>query len=162
MLTFAFSNPPAYDLLDDVSVCIAFPGAPLPRARRPATPASRALTACANSLVAGQTAGAHFVYTGTCDASGDTTIPCCYADYNKVNGVSVQDIFDFLNDWFAGSHFAFASAATAAQDPYPCRTSSTSSPPGSAAAAKPSTPVNPKRTRFPTSPRTCGGFSFAA
>jgi hypothetical protein len=26
----------------------------------------------------------------------------CHADYNSVGGVSVQDIFDFLNDWFAG------------------------------------------------------------
>ena len=30
----------------------------------------------------------------------------CYADYNKVGGISVQDIFDFLADWFAGSAFA--------------------------------------------------------
>jgi hypothetical protein len=28
--------------------------------------------------------------------------PCCHADYNKINGVTTQDIFDFLNDWFGG------------------------------------------------------------
>jgi hypothetical protein len=26
----------------------------------------------------------------------------CHADYNGTGGVAVQDIFDFLNDWFAG------------------------------------------------------------
>ncbi len=34
------------------------------------------------------------------------TTPCCYADFNKVNGANVQDIFDFLSAWFAGSPFA--------------------------------------------------------
>ena len=43
-----------------------------------------------------------------CNGSGSTTSPCCYADYNKVGGVSVQDIFDFLTDWFAGSPYAAA------------------------------------------------------
>ncbi|HVU63126.1 MAG TPA: hypothetical protein VHC70_04070, partial [Phycisphaerales bacterium] len=32
--------------------------------------------------------------------------PCCYPDYNKLNGITVGDIFDFLNDWFAGQKFA--------------------------------------------------------
>jgi hypothetical protein len=47
-----------------------------------------------------------FVAVEGCNASGDSRTPCCHADYNKINGVSVQDIFDFLNDWFAGSYFA--------------------------------------------------------
>jgi len=38
--------------------------------------------------------------------SGSNTTPCCLADYNKTGGITVQDIFDFLNDWFAGSVFA--------------------------------------------------------
>jgi hypothetical protein len=53
------------------------------------------------------TAGARFVYTnGGCNPSGNTTTPCCYADYNKSGQITVADIFDFLNSWFAGSPFA--------------------------------------------------------
>jgi hypothetical protein len=64
-------------------------------------------SACSGSLAAGSAAGAFFATSGaTCNASGTTSIPCCYADYNKVGGVSVQDIFDFLNDWFAGRPYA--------------------------------------------------------
>ncbi len=62
--------------------------------------------ACTGSLVAGQTAGASFPAGAACNAGGSNTTPCCYADYNKVNGVGVQDIFDFLADWFAGSNYA--------------------------------------------------------
>jgi hypothetical protein len=29
-------------------------------------------------------------------------VPCCPANYNQINGLEVQDIFDFLNAWFAG------------------------------------------------------------
>ena len=39
-------------------------------------------------------------------ASGVSTTPCCYADYNKVGGVNVSDIFAFLTDWFAMSPYA--------------------------------------------------------
>jgi hypothetical protein len=35
-----------------------------------------------------------------------TTSPCCYANYNHNAGLEVQDIFDFLNDWFAGRPIA--------------------------------------------------------
>jgi hypothetical protein len=59
-------------------------------------------TAC---TVASGAAGAHFVAGNACN-SGSTTTPCCYADFNKVGGISVNDIFDFLNDWFAGSPYA--------------------------------------------------------
>jgi hypothetical protein len=31
-----------------------------------------------------------------------SAVPGCQADFNGVNGLSVQDIFDFLNGWFAG------------------------------------------------------------
>ncbi|MFN7020141.1 MAG: hypothetical protein ACK4WH_02280 [Phycisphaerales bacterium] len=31
----------------------------------------------------------------------NTTVPCCRADYNKVAGITVQDIFDFLTAYFA-------------------------------------------------------------
>lgn len=39
---------------------------------------------------------------------GDTTsgnLPCCQADFNKVGGITVQDIFDYLAAWFGGSPF---------------------------------------------------------
>src|SRR5262249_7661116 len=52
-------------------------------------------------------AGAMFVgSTSTCNAPGNTTNPCCYADFNKTGGLGVQDIFDFLNAWFGGSPYA--------------------------------------------------------
>jgi hypothetical protein len=35
-----------------------------------------------------------------------TTSPCCFANYNHNAGLEVQDIFDFLNDWFAGRPIA--------------------------------------------------------
>lgn len=38
-----------------------------------------------------------------CNAPANTTTPCCKADFNGASGVSVQDIFDFLAGWFAGS-----------------------------------------------------------
>ncbi len=37
---------------------------------------------------------------------GNTTSPCCYANFNHNASVEVQDIFDFLNDWFAGKKSA--------------------------------------------------------
>jgi hypothetical protein len=51
-------------------------------------------------------AGATFVASGACNSPGNSTIPCCYADYNKQSGITVADIFDYLNDWFAGSPYA--------------------------------------------------------
>ena len=62
--------------------------------------------ACSASLHAGQTAGASFSAAASCNSGALSNSPCCYANYNKVGGVSVQDIFDFLSDWFAGSSFA--------------------------------------------------------
>jgi hypothetical protein len=35
-----------------------------------------------------------------------TTSPCCFSNYNHNSGLEVQDIFDFLNDWFAGKAIA--------------------------------------------------------
>jgi hypothetical protein len=37
-----------------------------------------------------------------CGAVGNPTT-CCKANFNQTGGVSVQDIFDFLNAWFAGA-----------------------------------------------------------
>jgi hypothetical protein len=51
--------------------------------------------------------GALYVTTsGVCNTAGSTTTPCCYADFNKNGSLQVQDIFDFLNAWFAGSLYA--------------------------------------------------------
>jgi hypothetical protein len=63
--------------------------------------------ACTGSLVPGQAAGAAFATAApTCNTGAISSTPCCYANYNKVNGITVQDIFDFLGDWFAGSVYA--------------------------------------------------------
>jgi hypothetical protein len=61
-------------------------------------------TTSAGCTVASGLAGAHFVGAGSCGPS--PTSPCCHADYNKINGISVQDIFDFLSDWFASNPYA--------------------------------------------------------
>jgi hypothetical protein len=55
-------------------------------------------TPIANSL-----GGAKYINGATgCNAAGQYRTPCCYAEYNKDGILSVQDIFDYLNDWFAG------------------------------------------------------------
>jgi hypothetical protein len=62
--------------------------------------------------------GALFVPAGACNSGGSATTPCCYADYNKAGGITVQDIFDFLNSWFAGDPSAiFGGDGTAASGP---------------------------------------------
>ncbi len=59
----------------------------------------------ANCTTTGTLAGAFF-QTASSTCTGTTIAGCCHADYNKVNGIEVQDIFDFINDWLAGSIFA--------------------------------------------------------
>jgi hypothetical protein len=62
---------------------------------------------CAATVSGVALAGATFVNGSTnCNSGPVTHTPCCFADYNKVSGISVQDIFDFLNDWLAGKKFA--------------------------------------------------------
>jgi hypothetical protein len=58
---------------------------------------------CAGNTLAGAVFAAG---ASTCNATGNATTPCCYSDYNKIGGITVGDIFDFLNDWFSGSKFA--------------------------------------------------------
>lgn len=60
-------------------------------------------TVASGDCTASGTAGAVFVAGGSACNSGSTATPCCYADYNKVGGISVQDVFDFLGDYFSGS-----------------------------------------------------------
>jgi hypothetical protein len=69
---------------------------------------NQGITVAANCTVsAGSAAGAQFALTLTgCNPAGNTTSPCCYADYDKMNGIQVADIFAMLNDWFAGKKYA--------------------------------------------------------
>ncbi|MCC6320976.1 MAG: hypothetical protein IT438_06000 [Phycisphaerales bacterium] len=48
--------------------------------------------------------GANHAYIGNntaCNPAGNSTSPCCKADYNQVGGISVQDIFDYLAGYFS-------------------------------------------------------------
>jgi hypothetical protein len=47
-----------------------------------------------------------FVASASCNVLGNNVSPCCYANYNHNATLEVQDIFDFLNDWFAGKKIA--------------------------------------------------------
>jgi hypothetical protein len=38
----------------------------------------------------------------TCNLTGNTRTPCCFADFNNDGSLSVQDIFDFLAMYFSG------------------------------------------------------------
>jgi hypothetical protein len=60
----------------------------------------------ATCLGNGLAGAVHTASGSTCNSGGSTTTPCCFADYNKTGGVTVGDIFDFLNDWFAASPYA--------------------------------------------------------
>jgi hypothetical protein len=74
--------------------------------------ASVAQASCTGS----NTAGAFYATSsGSCNAGGSSTTPCCYADFNKASGITVQDIFDFLNAWFAGSLFAVTGGRAASE-----------------------------------------------
>lgn len=45
--------------------------------------------------------GTSFVGSSTvCNPAGNTTQPCCVADFNRAGGVTVQDVFDFLFAYF--------------------------------------------------------------
>ncbi len=62
----------------------------------------------------GDCTGANTAYSGdgtVCNAPGNSTSPCCKADYNHVGGVTVQDIFDFLAGYFTASPEADVNAA---------------------------------------------------
>ncbi len=59
---------------------------------------------CAASLSG--TAGSSFPAGAACNGAPVSNTPCCYGDYNKVNGITVNDIFNFLSDWFAGVPYA--------------------------------------------------------
>ncbi len=43
--------------------------------------------------------------SAACNSAGVSNTPCCYADFNKAAGISVQDIFDYLGAWFTSSPY---------------------------------------------------------
>jgi hypothetical protein len=58
---------------------------------------------CAISTSAGCTGPGTFFSAATtpmCNTGANTSTPCCYADFNKVNGVNVDDAFEYLDAWF--------------------------------------------------------------
>lgn len=58
---------------------------------------------CAEAVQASSCTGANTAFVpGSAVCSGSATTPCCKADFNKVGGITVQDIFDFLTAWFNG------------------------------------------------------------
>jgi hypothetical protein len=58
----------------------------------------------ANCTATAPTGAAYITSSGSsCNSGGSTVSPCCYPDYNKSGAITVGDIFDFLNAWFAGS-----------------------------------------------------------
>jgi hypothetical protein len=95
-LSFTFYNPPSWDDLDDVTVCV--------------TAATGGTGACCSGATCSATtqancsgANTRFAGAGTaCNPLGTHT-PCCYGDFNQNGTRSVQDLFDFLAAWFAHS-----------------------------------------------------------
>lgn len=75
--------------------------------------ATCAIVAPGACTVASGLAGASTPGATACNASGNALTPCCLADYNKSGALTVQDIFDFLNDWFASSPYSAAGAGPA-------------------------------------------------
>ncbi len=75
--------------------------------------ASAAACAAAVDTVSPATIVSKYVASGACNTPvtvpgtlGNITSPCCYANFNHNASIEVQDIFDFLNDWFAGKKAA--------------------------------------------------------
>ena len=68
-------------------------------------------TSVSQALCVSPGAGIGAVYAAgglgnACNVANNRVAPCCYADFNKTAGVTVQDIFDYLAKWFAGSPYA--------------------------------------------------------
>ncbi len=106
-LSFLVYNGPAWDGIDDVSVCVV--SSPRGVCCRGATcnAAIADQATCLGSIPAGSPAGVVWRTGSTaCDATGNSTTPCCYADFDKNGTLTIADIFSFLSSWFAGSPFA--------------------------------------------------------
>jgi probable HAF family extracellular repeat protein len=72
----------------------------------PNTPGACCRGAICTAVVSTECAGPGNAFTGpgvACNVLGNQVAPCCKVDFNKSGGISVGDIFDFLNAWFAAS-----------------------------------------------------------
>ena len=105
-LRFECFNPPLYVYLDDIVTCVSAGASGVCCRGSTCNTTITTAAACTASLVPGQTAGAFFSSAAACNAAVVSRTPCCYADYDKINGITVTDIFNFLTDWFAGSPYA--------------------------------------------------------
>ncbi len=115
--TAAFCSTVGGTYQGDGSGCTPSPcGAPAGVCCRGATCNTTVLQAAC--VTSGTQWGASFsTASGTCNIAGNNTSPCCHANYDKVDGIQVADIFAFLNDWFASSTFAdFGGDGTTAPD----------------------------------------------
>jgi hypothetical protein len=66
-------------------------------------------TTCLVSLAAnctGPNTAWTYVPTPVCNAANNLTTPCCKADFNKVDGVTVDDLFLYFNAYFLGQSAA--------------------------------------------------------
>jgi hypothetical protein len=69
------------------------------------------------ACTAGANGGAVWSSATTCNDVANQTTPCCKADFNNNGSLAVQDIFDYLNAWFAGDATAdFNGGGLAVQD----------------------------------------------
>jgi uncharacterized membrane protein len=95
----------AWGISDDGTVVVGEPGAwiaTLPGLRTMIGACCRGAT-CSSTIAAGCSgAGSVFLGGGTACNPGNNSAPCCRADFNQSGGLSVQDIFDYLNAWFVG------------------------------------------------------------
>jgi hypothetical protein len=106
-LRFECFNPPLYVYLDDIVACVSAGASGVCCRGGTCSTAMTSAAACSGSLINGQTAGAQFMSTASaCNPTVLSHVPCCYADYNKLNGITVTDIFNFLTDWFSLSPYA--------------------------------------------------------
>ncbi|MBY0310645.1 MAG: lamin tail domain-containing protein [Phycisphaerales bacterium] len=113
--TAAFCGTVGGTYQGDNSTCAGNPcGAPTGVCCRGST--CNASIAQASCVTSGTQYGAAFSTLGATCGTGTTT-PCCYADYDKTGGIQTNDIFAYLNDWFASSTFAdFGGDGTATPD----------------------------------------------
>jgi hypothetical protein len=102
---------------DFVVVQTAGTPAPTPRnsATPPATPATVVCcrgSTCATvpaaqcSVPAGPVVGLSVSPAAACGVTNSAAAGCCFADFNKAGGVTIDDIFIYLNAWFATSEYA--------------------------------------------------------
>jgi uncharacterized repeat protein (TIGR01451 family) len=56
--------------------------------------------------VASPVVGAVVSPAASCGVQNSATLGCCFADFNKAGGVTIDDIFIYLNAWFASSEYS--------------------------------------------------------